>query len=292
MSKQKKLTVGMATYDDFDGVYFSLQAVRLYHPEIFDDVEFIVVDNNPHGAHGKEVKQLVENHLRDSNDKPTGRYVPVTDRVSTAVRNDIFNHSNTPYTMSIDCHVFVAPGALKKLIDLYEERPDTNDFYQGPMFHDNLRNDMVCTHMDPVWRAEMFGTWSNDERGRNPTDEPFEIEMHGLGLFSCRTEAWPGFNKMFRGFGGEEGYIHKKFIKRGDKVWCLPFLQWMHRFNRPEGVRYPLTIENKIRNYFIGAIELEEDPDLIIEHFMEKKSEEQLRRMWEDVKREVELANK
>src|SRR5262245_25026838 len=32
----RKLTVGMATYDDYDGVYFSLQALRLYHPEILD----------------------------------------------------------------------------------------------------------------------------------------------------------------------------------------------------------------------------------------------------------------
>src|SRR5262245_29501083 len=29
----KKLTVGMATYDDYDGVYFTLQAIRLYHRE-------------------------------------------------------------------------------------------------------------------------------------------------------------------------------------------------------------------------------------------------------------------
>jgi hypothetical protein len=26
------LSIGMATYDDYDGVYFSVQAIRLYHP--------------------------------------------------------------------------------------------------------------------------------------------------------------------------------------------------------------------------------------------------------------------
>ena len=26
----------MATYDDYDGVYFSVQAIRLYHPEVTD----------------------------------------------------------------------------------------------------------------------------------------------------------------------------------------------------------------------------------------------------------------
>ena len=45
----KKLTIGMATYDDYDGVFFSLQALRLYQLEGIaeEDVEFIVIDNNP-----------------------------------------------------------------------------------------------------------------------------------------------------------------------------------------------------------------------------------------------------
>ncbi len=33
---KKKLTIGMATYDDYDGVYFSIQALRLYHNEIVE----------------------------------------------------------------------------------------------------------------------------------------------------------------------------------------------------------------------------------------------------------------
>jgi hypothetical protein len=37
---KKKLCIGMATYDDYDGVYFSLQAIRLYHPEVLDDIEY------------------------------------------------------------------------------------------------------------------------------------------------------------------------------------------------------------------------------------------------------------
>ena len=38
-----RLTIGMATYDDFNGVYFTLQALRLYHE--LEDVELLVVDN-------------------------------------------------------------------------------------------------------------------------------------------------------------------------------------------------------------------------------------------------------
>ena len=82
-------------------------------------------------------------------------------------------------------------------------------------------------------------------------DEPFEIPMQGLGLFFVRKAAWLKFNKHARGFGGEEGYIHEKYRKNGHKTLCLPFLKWLHRFGRPDGVKYPLTLNNKLRNYIL-----------------------------------------
>jgi hypothetical protein len=284
----KKITIGMAAYDDFNGVWFSIQSLRMHHPEVYDDIDFIVIDNNPYSEHGKTTKRFIENHLRDSNDKPNGRYIKYTDKTSTSIRNETFKLSNTPYTMNIDCHVLMAPGCIDKLIKFYEERPETNDLYHGPMLYDNLRNDSVSTDMEPVWRSQMFGIWHNDERGWDPANDPFEIPMHGMGMWTCRTEAWPGFNEKFQGFGGEEGYIHKKFQARGDKVWCLPFLRWLHRFDRPDGVKYVLTVEHKVRNYFISAFELGTDPEEVVEHFTEWIPENRLRAMLEDVKREME----
>ncbi|MAF24680.1 hypothetical protein CL634_03785, partial [bacterium] len=90
-----------------------------------------------------------------------------------------------------------------------------------------------------------------------------------------------GFNEIFRGFGGEEGYIHEKFKRAGKKTLCLPFLRWVHRFGRPEGPKFPLTMENKVRNYFIGHIENKMDVDPIVEHFSEWMSEEQLKKICE-----------
>ncbi len=60
MKKEKLLTIGMATYDDYDGVYFTIQALRMYHPICqIDEVEFVVIDNNPDGKHGKDVKKFI-----------------------------------------------------------------------------------------------------------------------------------------------------------------------------------------------------------------------------------------
>ncbi len=208
-----KLTIGMATYDDYHGVYFTIQAIRMFHKEVADDIEIIVIDNNPHGPHGETVKKFL-NHV------PNSKYIPFDNFASTAVRNIIFLEASSPYVMSVDCHVFLELGTIKKLIDFYEKNPKTNNLHQGPLIYDDLNN--YSTHFDPIWREEMYGIWATDSRGGDPTNEPFEIPMQGLGCFTCRR----------------------------------PFLRWMHRFDRPDGVKYPLSVENKIRNYFVAAIEL------------------------------------
>ncbi|MAF44001.1 MAG: hypothetical protein CMI54_07560 [Parcubacteria group bacterium] len=273
-----KLTIGMATFDDFHGVYFSIQALRMYHPEIMDETEILIIDNNPEGTHGKECAKL-------PNQGKNIRYFAEPHWVSTAVRNRIFEKAQGDFVISMDCHILFEPGSLKKLLDFYKQNPETNDLYQGPLVYDDLRN--ISTHFDPIWREQMYGIWKTDERGKDPNGEPFEIPMQGLGSFSCRKEAWLGFNQYFRGFGGEEGYIHEKFRQNGRKCWCLPFLRWVHRFGRPDGVKYPLTMENKLRNYFLGYYELGLDIEPILDHFSKWKPRRELESLASIVKNEM-----
>ncbi|MAH47468.1 hypothetical protein CMI37_16710 [Candidatus Pacearchaeota archaeon] len=270
------LTIGMATFDDFHGVYFSIQALRMYHPEIMDETEIIIIDNNPDSAHGKECSNL-KGHC------PNLKYIPFTEYKSTVVRNQIFEQAQGDFVVSMDCHVLFEPGSLKRLLDFYKQDPTTDNLHQGPLVYDDLKN--ISTHFDPVWREQMYGIWQTDERGKDPNGEPFEIPMQGLGIFSCRKEAWLGFNKNFRGFGGEEGYIHEKFRQNGKKCLCLPFLRWVHRFGRPDGVKYPLTMENKLRNYFIGHFELGLSVEPIIEHFSRWKQRGFLEKIAEESKK-------
>jgi len=97
--------------------------------------------------------------------------------------------------------------------------------------------------------------------------EEFEIPSQGLGIFFVRRESWLGFNHYCRGFGGEEGYIHEKYRQAGRKCINLSWLKWLHRFNRPNGVKYPLTNINKFRNYMLEFNELGLDTKPVIEHF-------------------------
>jgi hypothetical protein len=167
----------------------------------------------------------------------------------------------------MDCHVFIVPGALKRLIAYFDAHPGTVDLLQGPLLYDDLTS--ISTHFSPEWRQGMFGIWGSSADAADPERPPFDIPMQGLGLFACRRDAWPGFNPAFRGFGGEEGYIHEKFRQRGGRTLCLPFLRWMHRFARPLGTPYANRWEDRVRNYWIGFLELGWDTRPIAEHFKE-----------------------
>ena len=255
----RELTVGMVSYDDFDGVYFTIQSIRLYHPEVADRVAFVVVDNHPEGRHAAALKAL-ENRI------PHYRYVPFRGYRGTAARDVIFREANSEIVLCVDSHVMFASGALSALLDHFAARPDTGDLVQGPMLHDALDN-RIATHQEPVWRDGVFGAWASDPRGLDPHGEHFEIDMQGLGVFACRQKKWPGLNHRFRGQGGEEGYLHEKIRRAGGRVLCLPALRWVHLFDRPSGPPYPTRWNDRVRNHLIGWRELGWSEYEVVDHF-------------------------
>jgi len=251
---EKLLTIGMCTYDDINGVYFSLQSLRLYHPLVQDDkVELIVVDNNPEGSHGTALQKWINGWC-----KKKVKYIPYTEKKSTSVRNLIFDNAEGKYCISMDCHVLFPTGSLESLLEYYKDKPDCKDLVQGPLMYDNITG--YSTHFTPGWGGDMYGKWGKDVKSYEK-GVPFEIPMQGLGVFSCETKNWLGFNNNFKGFGGEEGYIHEKFRQNGGKTVCVPKFKWLHRFLRPDGVNYPLVLEDRIWNYLVGWLELKKDPD-------------------------------
>jgi GR25 family glycosyltransferase involved in LPS biosynthesis len=254
----KPLCIGMATYDDYDGVYFTAQSIRLYHPEVTSETEILVIDNHPEGPCAAELKGL-EDFIEGY------RYVPWNRSAGTSVRDIVFREANAAFVLCVDSHVLFAPGALRRLLDYITANPGTPDLLQGPLLYDDLRT--LSTHMEPRWSCGMYGVWGTDERAADPDASPFEIVMQGLGVFGCRRSAWPGFNPRLKGFGSEEGYIQEKFRRAGGRTLCLPFLRWVHRFGRPMGARYENAWEDRIRNYMIVANELGRDCSDVVDHF-------------------------
>ena len=248
-----ELTIGMAAYDDFDGVYFTLQALRLYHD--LTNVELLVVDNFGCTA------------TRDFIEGWTGaRYVSALGVQGTSAPRDlVFQEARGGIVLCCDCHVLFMPGAIDRLRQWFRSHASSDDLVQGPLVYDDARS--IATHFEPLWRDQMWGTWANDPRGADVEGPAFDIPMQGLGAFACRRRAWPGFNRQFRGFGGEEGYLHEKFRQSGRRCLCLPGFRWMHRFARPARVRYPMLLHDRIRNYALGHAELGLDLGPVVSHF-------------------------
>jgi hypothetical protein len=252
----------MATYGDFDGVWFTIQAIRMYHREVLDGLSFVVIDNDPKAATATALRDL-------GSWVPRYRYVPFGGYSGTAVRDLIFRETDADIVCCVDSHVLLSPGALEALRDWFDEHPDSLDLLQGPLLHDDLDPAKAVTHLEPTWGAGMFGQWGRDKRLDIADCAPFEIAMQGLGVFACLRSAWPGLNPRLRGFGAEEGYLHETFRRRGGRVLCHPRLSWVHRFSRPLGIAYPNRWEDRVRNYLVAWGELGWDVAPMEAHFLE-----------------------
>ena len=254
------LTVAFAVYDDFDGAFFTLHSLLLHHAEVMDRTELLILDNHPEGLGASQLASYATSLKRNI------RYVPYTEVRSTAVRDVIFREASGAVVVVLDCHVLLQAGALSAILRYYDEHPGSLDLLQGPMLSGDATH-LASTQMDPAWRRGMFGAWATDPRGEDPAGEPFDIPSQGLAAFACRRDAWPGINPHFRGFGGEEGYVHEKIRQAGGRTLCLPAFRWVHRFDRPRGVPYSIKWVDRIHNYLVGWDEIGYDLDSIRDHF-------------------------
>jgi hypothetical protein len=276
----KLLTIGMATHDDYDGVFFSIQSLRMYHQICNTSfVEFIVLDGNPDGEHGKACKSFVEHQVH-------GKYIPYNGVPSSFNKYKIADHASGKYVLIIDCHVLIEKDGIDNLLNYFSKNEPCQDLVQGPLLYDDLQN--ISTHFEKEWRGDMYGTWATNKELCD-VGEPFEIPMQGMGLLAFEKSAWKGINQHFKGFGGEEGYIAEKFRQWGGKNICLPSLKWNHRFGRPNGVKYPLLLEDRIWNYFIGWLEITKDPNHEVitgayNHFKDKLSVERIDILFNEAK--------
>ncbi len=239
-----KLTIGLPSYNNFTEVFYTVQALRMYHD--LTDCEILVVDNFGDlelerfiKAQGRSIVRY-EKHLGTTG--PAG------------AKNAVFNLAKGEMVLCIDSHVLLHPGALKNI-------PITDDLIHGPLMYNDMLN-YVCD-FKPVWRGHMWGIWGD----YSPTlpKEPFEIWGCGMGCFLAKKSTWLGFPEKYKGFGSEEGVIHTKYRNAGRKVICLPSLIWLHQFDRK--IPYALNLMDRVVNYIIGFREVKLDLNPIQEHF-------------------------
>ena len=201
----------MATYDDYDGVYFTIQSLREHHlKNIEKDIEFIVLDNNPTSKHGDSVKKFTQNFVK-------GKYIPYTEKSSSFNKYKIVDFANGKYVIIVDCHVLFSSNAITSLLKYFEENPNCKDLIQGPLVNDNLIHE--STHLNEEWRNDMYGFWACDHE-KLKTKKPFEIKMQGMGCCAFEKSNWPKINKNFDHLIMKIAEYH---ITHLYCFWCIDF---------------------------------------------------------------------
>lgn len=263
-----RITVGMATINDADGVYFTIMSALHQHKQL--GLRFVVVDNSPETQHGEEVKKFCA--------KVGAKYVPMTQKVGTSVRNEVFYHADDGLVVCVDSHVQIQNGGIEALARAAKDNDDVPTLLSGPLLYEGWFTDTeypgkhCATHWEPVWGKDskgkpvgMLGQWARDERVIKWV--PFDIPMQGLGMFASLRKHWQGFSPYFNGFGGEEGYIHEKYRRAGGRVLCVPQAGWSHRFFRVADRKYSFSVDQLCLNYLIGRIENEQDFEDVKQEF-------------------------
>jgi hypothetical protein len=176
-----KLTIGMAHYNDVQGLIFTIQSLRMHHAVRSPEVEIVVVDNSAN----LPITGHLHNFLGTAQSwgDITINYVPMTEPVGTSpTRNKIFEVATGDFVLVMDCHVMLDGikfqtqadmhsvgygmngwGALDRLLEFYTNNPKTDDLYSGPLLTDDLHTSW--THFNDEWRGAegeppMWGTWS------------------------------------------------------------------------------------------------------------------------------------
>jgi len=267
---KRPVTIGMATYNDFDGVYLTIMSALHQHGEEFD-LKFVVVDNNPESEDGRANVAFCN--------KVGAKYVPETSRVSTGVRNRVFEEAETDFVICVDSHVQIQNGGIAALMAVADQHTDRPVILQGPLLYEGwlldkpeMKHRHVSTHWAEEWGFHadgrpygMYGKFAYDARFEE--GKPFPIPMQGLGMFACWRKFWLGFSPLFNDFGGEEGYIHDKFRRMGGDCLCVPQAGWTHRFEKVGRKRKPHSMDQLCLNYLLGRIENQKPIEDVIEHF-------------------------
>jgi len=239
-----KLTVSMSTYDDYDGVFFTIQSLRMHH-NLPANTEFIVIDNNPDGSHSKTLNGFLKA-------VPNCKVVGERERKSSFVKYDAFKHATGDVILGLDCHVLLQADFIDNLLQWWSHNTGNPSLLTGPLVYNDLVS--LSSHMAEEWRGSDFGTWATNTEALK-RGEPFQVPMQGMGCFSFwRTEA-PHPNPGFRCFGAEEWYLAERTRRNGGKVICHPGMGWMHRFEWPPR-NFPMSLDDKIVNYYRGWLEL------------------------------------
>lgn len=252
------LTIAMANYDDCSGFWMTASAIRMYHVPITNSqVEILVVDDmvKPQETLQKMAAQTKSRYHHAGLNKGPAQ-----------AKDECWRQAKGEYVLLIDSHVFLAPNSINFILNAIKNNQIGQDLWTGPLLTEAQTISANC--LLPELRGNFFGIWSVDQKVA--PGKKIEIYGHGSAYTLMKKAHYPYFSKNFRGFAGEEIYIHEKVRRNGGKCYCLHELGWQHRFYREKPITYRCTNEDKYWNYLVAFYEMNWSTIQIRDYFRRK----------------------
>ncbi len=144
-----KLTIGIPTYKDFDGWWFTVASLYEHHD--LSDCELLTVDNSPDSPEGEAVR-------KSCTQWPGMRYVPQPSPVGTAPAKDrVFAEATGDIVLCIDSHVILGKRAIDAVFFALGNESQRNVLLHGPLCFDGTNT--ISTHLNRHWGSGMPGQW-------------------------------------------------------------------------------------------------------------------------------------
>jgi hypothetical protein len=219
------ITVGCAVYDDFEGLWSTIQSVFLHNDwGSPNDVQIVIVDTSPIGS---DHRRLIQDFVGKGGNPVKGsrteniKYVDMAGFAGTTKPRDvIFDHATAPIVCVMDCHVLLPSNALLRLVQWFDANPGCRDLIHGPMLYDNLH--AMSTQFSDQFRRGMWGTWGTS--WLSP----------GGQVFTCEHEEVTDENVKQR---SSDGKVHFH-----DSITLAEFDRTETAFNFPSGETFPANI--------------------------------------------------
>jgi hypothetical protein len=116
--EQAGVCVGVLTAGDLDGAWLTIQAVRLYHPEVAQRSSFVVVDRGTTPAAASDVQALVAAGVR---------YLPLPGVAASTARDRAVRWIDADVVCFVDAYVLLEPEALAAVV----ARLEAHDVVEG-----------------------------------------------------------------------------------------------------------------------------------------------------------------
>ena len=149
----KTTSLVMANYGDYNGVFMTVQHVRMSSEVWWDEI--IVVDSS-----WSEFPQEHAELLQLQKEIPRLRVVPYSGVMGTTqTRNHAMDVTTSDVVFCVDSHVLLDRHARSCVLNYFDEPANRGDIVSGPMLGNSLRP--KATHFFPKWQNRMWGVWGN-----------------------------------------------------------------------------------------------------------------------------------